>query len=82
MAFSGAPRPRATLLPFAPDRYERGWMQRALDMIGTASEATVKKTEASPHVLLLSPSAKVFRVSVTDAGTLSIVEVPQGDRLA
>lgn len=82
MAFSGLPRPRATVLPIAPGRYEQAWMQRALDMIAKETDASLKTREAAPYVLLLSPSAKVFKVTVSDAGVISAVEMLQGDSTA
>jgi hypothetical protein len=74
----GAARPRAPLLPLAPDRYDRSWAQRLVDIIGQNSTVTVKTTEASPFLLLLSPGGKVFRIAVSDAGAISATEVQQG----
>jgi hypothetical protein len=81
MAFSGAPRPRA-LLPLALARYDAVWMQRVFDVIAQLLLERVSTREAAPAVLLLSPSAKVFRVTVSDTGVLTATEVPQGDPLA
>lgn len=78
MAFSGFPRPRV-LLPLAVGRYDAMWMQRVLDDITRLLLDRLSTREAAPGVLLLSPSAKVFRVTVSDTGVLTATEVPQGD---
>jgi hypothetical protein len=78
MALSGVPRPRHAVLPTAPEHYQWLWMQQALEMIATELDASIKVREASPQVLLLSPAGKVFKVTVTDAGALTSVEMPQG----
>jgi hypothetical protein len=82
MAFSGVARDRATLLPLAPERYERFWMSKLLDRLSALILERLSTREAAPHVLLLSPSAKVFRVTVDDTGSLTVTEMLQGDPTA
>jgi hypothetical protein len=57
-------------------------MQRVFDVIAQLLLERVSTREAVAGVLLLSPSAKVFRVTVSDTGVLTATEVPQGDPLA
>jgi hypothetical protein len=62
-----------------PESHDRRWLRDLVDRIGVALQGMVRTTEAAPHVLLLSPGAKVFRVTVSDTGVLTATEVPQGD---
>lgn len=66
-------------MPSAPPQYEPWWLNDVLDRFARALLGVVRVSEAAPSVLLLSPSAKVFRVTVDDTGTLTATEVPQGD---
>lgn len=66
-------------LPSAPPTYQPWWMNDVLSRLSQALLGTVRTSEAVPAVLLLSPSAKVFRVTVSDTGVLTATEVPQGD---
>jgi hypothetical protein len=65
--------------PSAPPAYQPWWLNDVLDRLARALQGTVRTSEAAPSVLLLSPSAKVFRVTVSDTGVLTATEVPQGD---
>lgn len=69
----------ATLFQAPPDRYTRDWAVRLIEQLGRIFGDTLRTTEAAPHVLLRSPSAKVFRVTVSDTGVLTATEIPQGD---
>lgn len=82
MAFSGAPRPRISFVPPAPLRYDQVWMARLIEGMTKFLGNTITTVEAAPYVMLLSPSAKVFRVTVSDTGVLTATEVPQGDASA
>lgn len=62
-----------------PEVYNRTWPRDLVDRISAALAGIVRTSEAAPHVLLLSPGAKVFRVTVSDTGVLTATEVPQGD---
>lgn len=62
-----------------PPGYDRGWMRDLVERIGSALLRVVTTDQAVPSVLLLSPGAKVFRITVSDAGVISATEVPQGD---
>lgn len=66
-------------LPSAPPQYQPWWMNDVLDRLTRLLQGTVRTSEAVPSVLLLSPSAKVFRITVSDTGVLTATEVPQGD---
>jgi hypothetical protein len=62
-----------------PEQYDRRWCRDLVERIGTALVGMVTTREAVGGVLLLSPSAKVYRVTVSDTGVLTATEVPQGD---
>lgn len=72
-------RSLATLFQAPPERYDRNWAVRFIEQLGRVFGDTVRTTEAAPFVLLRSPSAKVFRVTVSDTGVLTATEIPQGD---
>jgi hypothetical protein len=62
-----------------PELYDRRWCRDLVEKISEALLPVVTTSEAVPSVLLLSPGAKVFRITVSDAGVLTATEVPQGD---
>ena len=66
-------------MPVAPPEYQPWWINDVLSRLALALQGTVRTSEAVPSVLLLSPSAKVFRLTVSDTGVLTATEVPQGD---
>lgn len=72
-------RSLATLFQAPPERYDRNWSVRLIEQLGRILGETVRTTEAAPYVLLRSPSAKVFRLTVSDTGVLTATEIPQGD---
>lgn len=75
------PRPnmRPVVLSSAPAQYNQTWMDNVIYQVNIALGERLKPTEAVQSVLLLSPSAKVFRLAVSDLGVITATEVPQGD---
>ncbi len=68
------------ILPSAPDRYDPGYISRALSTITQAFLQVVPRQEAVSSVLLQSPGGKVYSVTVDDSGTLSTTEVGLGQQ--
>ena len=67
-------------LPPAPAAYDAGYFTRSLAMIDRLLGQAVLRFEAAPAVLLQSPNGSVYKVTVSDAGTLTTTAVPLGQQ--
>jgi hypothetical protein len=69
---------RISPFPLPPALYTPSFMARVLDNLRVAFSNAVGTTEAAPFVLLQSPAGKVYKVTVSDTGSLTTTEVPLG----
>lgn len=58
-------------LPAAPDKYDRSFMARVIDVLIQRLNNSLSKETANDSLLLLSPSGKVYQVTVSDTGVLT-----------
>lgn len=60
------------------DVYEGNAMRNRTEQIEAAFRRTLSTLTASPFALLTSPDQSVWKVTVTDAGTIVTVKLPKG----
>jgi len=65
-------------LPPAPAAYDAGYFTRALSALDQIVGQTVNKIEAVDSVLLQAPNGSVYKLTVSNAGTLTATAVPLG----
>lgn len=51
------------------------WLQTFLKMLRTFLAGVVVREQATPYVIMSSPSGRAFRVSVTDEGEITAVPI-------
>jgi len=61
--------------------YDLTWAQRLVDTLSLAFNRVLSTETASPFVLLIAPDKGVWKVSVTNAGAVTTVKMPQGKPL-
>lgn len=79
---SGQQVTRPLVLSDTPAEYNPRWIANMVDQLTRSFNFVIRKDQAVDKVLLLSPTGKVYKVTVSDLGVLSATEVPQGDRNA
>ncbi len=64
--------------PTPPRDYDPAFFTRVLEAIKTALRGVVPKEEAVERVLLQAPDGSVWKVTVSNTGTLTTTQVPLG----
>jgi hypothetical protein len=68
-------------LPPPPLSYNPGSFAQILDALKRSFLLTVSKDEAAPRVLLQAPNGKVYQVTVSNAGVLTVALNDGKDRV-
>lgn len=55
------------------DPAQLSFIRTLVDVIGRMAADMVRQNSASPHFILTSPNGTAYRVSVSDAGVLTVV---------
>jgi hypothetical protein len=66
--------------PLPPPQYDTGFLARVMETIRVSFMGTIGKTEAVESVLLQAPDGSVWKVTVSNAGTLTTTVVPLASR--
>jgi len=61
-----------TQLPIAPDRYSSGYLNQLLQSLTRYFNLVVSQDEETPRIVLRSPNGKLFDLTVSDTGTLTV----------
>lgn len=69
------PSPRITKAPNFEDPTLTRHFDRVVADISRELQSRVTKTEAAESILLISPSGKVYKITVDDAGSLITTEL-------
>jgi hypothetical protein len=68
-------------LPPPPVSYNSGTFAQILDAVKRSFLLTVSKDEAAPRVLLQAPNGKVYQVTVSNTGVLTVALNDGKDRI-
>jgi len=64
--------------PPVPPSYDSGYFNRAFATFTQAINKSVNKIEAVDSILLQAPNGSVWKVTVSNSGTLTTTSVPLG----
>jgi len=68
------------IFPPVPQSYEVGYFNRAFATFSQAINRSVQKFEAVDGILLQAPDGSVWKVTVSNTGTLTTTAVPLGQQ--
>lgn len=66
------------IFPTPPRDYDPAFIARVLEAVRTAFRGVVPKEEAVESVLLQAPDGSVWKLTVSNTGTLTTTQVPLG----
>jgi hypothetical protein len=69
-------------LPYPPARYSPEHARQLVDELQRDFQRVLSVESASPFVLLTSPDNSVWKVTISDVGTLAAVKLPKGRPIA
>lgn len=67
-----------THLPHPTDRYDAKNARQFVEEVQRAFVPVLSTVTASPFLLLTSPDDSVWKITVSDVGTLAAVKIPKG----